>query len=91
MGSLTQGFGDAHSRITASESAYSPAATSLRAAVGAVPERVDRIFETLNGYLTASASVGESELKEAADDLFRNLNQSFSVGNVTIATALPVS
>ena len=88
---LAQGFTDAYTSITDSESAYSAAADSLRAAVGDIPLRLDRITQSLNGYIRASAGLPDSELKGLADDLFRGLNESLALGNVAIATALPVS
>ena len=91
MDALTRGFNDAYRRITDSESAYSAAASGLRAAVGEVPLRFDPIVQSLSDYRREVASVGDSELKSSANELFQSLNESFSIGNVTIATALPVS
>lgn len=91
MEPLTQDFSTAYSTITASEAAYSATVSNLQAAVRGVSARFSRVTDALGRYLAASADVAESELKGVADELFRTLNESYSIGNEIVTMALPVS
>jgi hypothetical protein len=88
---LIRDFNTAYSQIVNSEPAYAAAITSLLEAVAQVPTRLTSVLDTLGGYEAMTAGVMDSELKAAADQLFRALNTSISIGGAAIETALPVS
>ncbi len=68
--------------ITESENAYSAVTDRFRAAVDAVPSGLDLVGVALEGYRTDTASIGSSQLKNLADELYLAISVSFSSGDV---------
>lgn len=88
---LVEGFNDAYTHITESESAYSAATRRLQTALDSVPDRFSPILSSLSRYQQESAGLGDSELKTAANELLQELNVSYATGYDIITASLPVS
>ena len=88
---ISQDFANAYNLITNSETAYLSATSQLQTAINDVPSRYNRVLDSLDNYRRGAITVGASDLKERADELYRQLNETFSMGYAPVLSSLSVS